>query len=332
MKKKPTVSVIVPNYNYARYLRTRIESILAQTYQDFELILLDDASTDDSLEILEYYGKCPKVSVCEINKKNTGSPFLQWKKGIDLSQGDYIWIAESDDFADIHFLETAVRLLDENPGAVLCSLGSWFVDENGETLQKEYDRWTRAQRNYKKGYKVFRGSDYVAGNMYWRNYVYNASGVVFRKTGLDLLEESPVFGMRYVGDWLFWTQLALRGDVIEVYKKLNRYRKHSKSVTVEGHRMGLAISEEMDVTRYIETKVKVNGYDRLVRHGSYFKHILRTDAPCSIKQELFDKFAKYWGNGWFAYGVERLNKYLSIFIPLLNRRRMNRCRVGWCPF
>lgn len=332
MKKKPIVSVIVPNYNYARYLRTRIDSILAQTYQDFELILLDDASTDNSLEILEHYRKCSKVSVCDINEKNTGSPFLQWKKGINLSQGDYIWIAESDDFADSHFLETAVRLLDRNPEAVLCSFGSCFVDENGEILKKEYDRWTRAQRNYRKGYEIFRGSDYVAGNMYWRNYVYNASGVVFRKATLDLSEESPVFGMRYVGDWLFWTQLALTGDVIEVYKKLNYYRKHSKSVTVKGHSTGLAVSEEMDVTLYIETKVALKCYDRLVRHGSYFKHILRTDAPCSIKQGLFDKFAKYWGNGWLAYGVERLNKYLSILIPFLNRQRMNRCRVGWYPF
>lgn len=122
MECRPTVSIIVPNYNYAGYLRTRIESILAQTYQDFELILLDDASTDNSAEILEYYRNCDKVTICDINAKNTGSPFLQWKKGVTLSQGKYIWIAESDDFADEHFLETAVELLDAYPDAALCFL------------------------------------------------------------------------------------------------------------------------------------------------------------------------------------------------------------------
>ena len=97
----PTVSVIVPNYNHARYLRQRIESVLGQTYQDFEVILLDDCSTDESRSVLGEYAKDPRVRI-EFNEKNSGSTFKQWNKGVRLARGEYIWIAESDDYADTH--------------------------------------------------------------------------------------------------------------------------------------------------------------------------------------------------------------------------------------
>ena len=74
------VSVIVPCYNHAPYLKQRIESILNQTYQNFELILLDDVSPDESAEILLSYKDHPKVSHCIINEKNSGSTFHQWNK------------------------------------------------------------------------------------------------------------------------------------------------------------------------------------------------------------------------------------------------------------
>ncbi len=74
------VSVIVPNYNHASYLVARIESILNQTYQDFELILLDDCSTDDSREVLLKYKDNPKVTHLVFNEQNSGSPFIQWQK------------------------------------------------------------------------------------------------------------------------------------------------------------------------------------------------------------------------------------------------------------
>ena len=100
--KKPKLSVIVPNYNYARFLNARIGSILNQSFQDFELILLDDCSTDNSREVLECYRNNPHVSHIVFNEQNSGSPFIQWMKGIELARGEYIWIAEADDLADEH--------------------------------------------------------------------------------------------------------------------------------------------------------------------------------------------------------------------------------------
>ena len=76
----PKVSVIVPNYNHAAFLGLRIDSILEQTYRDFELLILDDASTDDSREVIARYARDPRVTI-ECNQTNAGSPYLQWRKG-----------------------------------------------------------------------------------------------------------------------------------------------------------------------------------------------------------------------------------------------------------
>src|SRR5246127_2931841 len=103
----PTVSVVVPNYNHARFLPERIESILRQSYQDFELILLDDCSSDDSRAILSQYADDPRVRL-EFNAVNSGSTFKQWNKGVRLARGKYVWIAESDDYADERLLQRLV--------------------------------------------------------------------------------------------------------------------------------------------------------------------------------------------------------------------------------
>src|ERR1700675_4790198 len=109
--RKPKVSVIIPNYNHARFLRQRMESVLGQTFQDFEVILLDDCSTDESQSILREYAADPRVRL-EFNEKNSGSTFKQWNKGVRLVRGKYVWMAESDDYAEPQFLEKVVARLD----------------------------------------------------------------------------------------------------------------------------------------------------------------------------------------------------------------------------
>src|SRR5215472_5279718 len=124
----PKVSVVVPNYNHARFLRQRLGSIVEQTYQDFELILLDDCSTDDSRTILEEYMHDARVRL-EFNQTNSGNAFKQWNRGMTLAQGEYVWVAESDDYADPQLLERLVTVLDANPAVMLAYCRSWRVNE-----------------------------------------------------------------------------------------------------------------------------------------------------------------------------------------------------------
>ena len=220
------VSIIIPNYNYARFLQQRIESVLSQTYTDYEIILLDDASTDDSVSILNHYKTNSRVAHLEINSVNTGSPFAQWQKGISLSRGKYIWIAESDDAAESFFLEKAVSVLNQYPRASFCFLGSHCIDEKGNQLSTDFDRWTLKQLRRPHNIGIFDGEDYIKHNLYWRNYIYNASGVVFRKQCFEQIKDLSCFSMRYSGDWLFWIEMARQGMVLEVYEKMNKFRLH----------------------------------------------------------------------------------------------------------
>src|ERR1700740_345808 len=145
----PKVSIVVPNYNHAKYLRQRIESVLTQTYRDFEVILLDDCSTDESRTILREYTSDKRVRL-EFNEVNSGSPFKQWKKGLEMASGKYIWIAESDDYANPRLLERLVAVLESDPAVVFAYCRSSVVEEGGTVAgfvdsrlrHLEPQRWT----------------------------------------------------------------------------------------------------------------------------------------------------------------------------------------------
>lgn len=226
----PTVSIIVPNYNHARFLRQRIDTILAQTYQDFELILLDDCSTDDSREILREYASDPHVTHVEFNQTNSGSTYKQWNKGVRLARGKYVWIAESDDYADPRLLRTLVRRLDADPSAIMGQCRTWRVLADGtlKGFQDERppdigsDKWT----------KDFRADAVEECRKHLRCFaVQNASSIVFRRDvywqagGAD---ES----LRQCGDWKTWVAMAITGGtILYVAQPLNYRRNHAASVT-----------------------------------------------------------------------------------------------------
>src|SRR6266850_2829337 len=131
---KPRVSVIIPNYNHARFLRQRVDSVLEQTFQNVEGILLDDCSTDESRSIRSEYAGDPRVTL-EFNEKNSGSTFKQWNKGVRLARGEYVWIAESDDYADPQLLERIVSRLNAEPDVAFCYCRSWRISSEGDIIE-----------------------------------------------------------------------------------------------------------------------------------------------------------------------------------------------------
>jgi len=128
------VSVIIPNYNHSKYLQQRIDSVLNQSFQDFELIILDDCSTDDSKQRIESYRRHPKLSQIVYNDQNSGSTFLQWDKGLRLAKGDYIWIAESDDLVELNFLHEAINVLKTNNKIGIFQSGSYLIDKDSKII------------------------------------------------------------------------------------------------------------------------------------------------------------------------------------------------------
>ena len=239
----PQISVIVPNYNHAKYLKQRIDSILAQTYQDFELIILDDCSTDDSREVIELYRNNPKVSHVVYNTENSGSTFMQWEKGIKLAQGEYIWIAESDDWAEASFLEIMLNEIQKNEDTSLAYSIPKYTSEDG-TLWK----W---QQPVSESTKTFAGIDFISKELIYNSAVHNASTAIFRKSAYENIESKQYQSMKLCGDWFFYVLLAEQGNVLEVSRHLSYFRRHEKSVASTAEKNGLSLLEGIDVLNYI---------------------------------------------------------------------------------
>ncbi|NEZ54626.1 glycosyltransferase family 2 protein [Adonisia turfae] len=226
----PKVSVIVPNYNHAAYLPKRLESIYQQTFQDFEVVILDDCSKDNSREIINAYRERPNTHIL-FNAKNTGSPFAQWRKGLAQVKGEFIWIAESDDYADPEFLEQLVPILEANPSVGLVYSRSWLVNSTNKVLG-DSTVWTndldpeRWQHNY-----VNSGKAEIEQFLLQKNCIPNASAVLLRESVVRRVS-LPDTNYRLCGDWLYWMRILAQSDIAFVANPLNYWRQDSSNARV----------------------------------------------------------------------------------------------------
>lgn len=221
----PLVTVIIPNYNHEKYLRQRIVSVLNQTFNDFEVIILDDFSTDGSREIIEEFRGHAKISQIIYNATNSGSTFKQWKKGIELAKGEYIWIAESDDRSGDTFLETVLKPTRNSQEVLISYCQSWVIDSFDNELY--VTEWSDVldRRKWKQDY--IEDSAYELNNfLKYRNTIPNASAVLFKKPSIAIFNE--VEKMRFIGDWLFYKELLdTPGKIAFSASPLNYFRLHA---------------------------------------------------------------------------------------------------------
>lgn len=221
---KYSISIIVPNYNHLQFLPKRLETIFNQTFQEFEVILLDDCSTDGSWEYLKQFYNHPKVSNCIRNEVNSGSPFKQWKKGLDLARYDWIWIAESDDFSELNFLDEMVLRIDSSVNVIFCK--SDFVDIFGSVFSNDTVKYLNDKVNIPPVEFCYNGLDFIKKYLIFKNFVLNASSVVFRKQDFFPYE---ILNMQFSGDWYFWIFLLKNGNIKFLPHRYNKFRFHPNS-------------------------------------------------------------------------------------------------------
>lgn len=267
----PKVSIVIPNFNHARFLKRRIESVLQQSFQDFELILLDDGSTDGSRSILSQYSGDPRVRI-QFNEMNSGSTFKQWNKGVQLARGGYVWIAESDDYADERLLARLVAVLDDEPAVTFAYCRSVRVTEDDQYIgfsdfylnQLDEHRW-------EKDFCVDGGEE-CRNYFVLMNLVPNASAVVFRKSVFECVGGADE-SLRLCGDWKLWAAMALLGKMAYLSETLNYYRFHETSVRSRSSREGFDVTERLLVVRWISDRVTV---------------------PATVLEKLYKTQAGYW--------------------------------------
>ena len=222
----------MPNYKYEKYIEKRLNSIINQTYPIYELIVLDDCSTDNSLQIINSYkdNKYPNMKVIT-NKKNSGSVFNQWARGIEQATGDYIWIAEADDLCESTFLSECMKKFN-NTGVVLSYTQSQIIDENNKKTSDNYLFYTNdiSTEKWQNDY-IEDGVTEIAQALCVKNTIPNVSAVVFKKFDIKpYLKEIKTY--KVGGDLYLYMQLLTKGKIGFCSKALNKHRRHSGSVTV----------------------------------------------------------------------------------------------------
>jgi len=300
MENKPLVSVIIPNYNHAPYLKQRIESVLNQTYDNFEVIILDDCSSDNSVEIINAYKSDRHVTNIVINTKNSGNTFHQWEKGIKLATGSLLWIAESDDYADIHLLEKAVEGFNRHPSSILTFFHSEFVDQNSDILD-----WTW-ERNQCTGTTLHNGKKYAREYLTFHNMLYNASMIVFKKQAA--LHVNPKYKtLRHCGDWMFWFDMTQQGDLLEIPEKLNFFRQHSNKVSNNARSTNAKDTEDASIIDHISRKLNLTKYQVKCLRGRMTKRMKK--VPSDIRQALATQYPKLYSGTWsdiVTYEIDKL--------------------------
>lgn len=228
------ISVIIPNYNYAKFLFERVYSILNQNYPIYELIILDDCSTDNSLEIINQIvssiNKYINVKVV-FNEKNSGNAFSQWQKGFKLASGDYVWICEADDYCKKNFLRKVTKPINQNSNIIISYADTGFIDSTGTIVKKSLidqidllktGHW---QKNY-----INTGQDEIDNYTYLNCTIPNVSGIIIKKDDYeDILNISKTF--KQCGDWYFYLNALQRGKIAFNKKTLNYYRLHGNNIS-----------------------------------------------------------------------------------------------------
>lgn len=230
----PKVSIIVPNFNHERFLRRRLDSIYGQTYKNIEVILLDDCSSDQSRFILDQYAKNHSEITRKLyGEKNSGSPFRQWAKGIGVATGDLVWIAESDDFCDEHFLEKLVRCFDDE-AVMLAYAKSVFVTNDETPMCDEFSRYLgdlECRNKWNDSY-VETAHNEVRDALGIKNTIPNVSSVLFKRpVNMPLLEDESWLSMAVAGDWVFYLHLIRGGKIAYSTETTNFFRQYEDGAT-----------------------------------------------------------------------------------------------------
>jgi glycosyltransferase involved in cell wall biosynthesis len=249
--KKPRVSIGMPVFNGEKYLKEALDSILAQTYQDFELIISDNASTDHTQEICLGYAANDDRILYYRNKKNLGAP-KNYNRAFELSSGEYFKWAAFDDVLAPEFLEKCVDVLDGNPSIIGCYCKTGKIDQNGSFLGY-YNEGLLKKIDSPKPHERFRD---LLG-MYYLTTPFQG---VYRR---QLFAQSQLHGSYIGADRNLVAELSLMGRIYEIPECLFFFRQHPDSYT-----------------SMFYGKVRKNTLDRLRKEtawwfqkgGSYFPH------------------------------------------------------------
>lgn len=230
----PRASIIIPAYNAAEYIGTTLDSILTQTFKDFECIIVDDGSTDNTIETVKSYSD-RRIKLIE--QENSGGPAKPRNVGISCASGDYIFMFDSDDLMAPNKLEISINALDANPSADFLFTNFSSIDEHGDDIKsdflEEYDTlWSLCGGRPPERAVVEIASADIYAALIKINFI-GTSSVVLRRSALtneNKFDES----LSNSDDRLFWILFTKAHHAVFVNDRLHQYRHRHGSISSQG--------------------------------------------------------------------------------------------------
>ena len=288
----PKISVLIPTYNYARYLPEAIESVLAQDYRDFELLITDDCSSDNTAEVVRPFCERDARVHFSVNSSNLGMA-NNWNQCLGQARGEYIKFLFGDDKL-IHpqALHKLLALMQRFPSAVLAASARTIVDENSKVadVYRDLAEGCHAGRKIITAYLMENG----------KNIVGEPSAVMFRKA-----DAQRRFDPRYqqITDVEMWIHLLEKGDLAYTREPLCAFRCHPHQQTERNTASGVSHREH---AVYFSNYAVQSWLPRKVVFPILF-HLRRRRRknPGATDAELLEceqRLTRRWGKGWrFAY-------------------------------
>ncbi|MCF8369945.1 MAG: glycosyltransferase [Bacteroidales bacterium] len=283
---KPLLSIIMLSYNAELYLNEAIESVLNQDLNNYELIIIDDGSSDNSLNIIKSFND-KRIKIHQ-NETNQGIVYSR-NKGIRLSSGKYIGMLDSDDIALPGKFRKQVEFLEEHPDFGM--VGSWalLIDKNGKLLRKKW--------------KLSGIPDKIPSIMLFKNYFVQSS-VVFRRDVLpDYLYKT---GYEIVEDYKLWMDILKKAKAWNLPEYLVKYRVHGKNMTITGEKIVkdnlVAVYKELIEELGIEPTEEEIKIHHIIREGLLIQDIktFRKAKNWLIKLLYYNSVKKIYERRSFA--------------------------------
>ena len=236
----PNVSICIPSYNCGAFIGKAIQSVLDQTYQDFEIIVIDDCSTDNSEEVVKSF-KDPRIKFFK-NEKNLGM-VPNTNKALKLASGEFVGVLHPDDYYAPKMIETTLKAFSENPEVGFIYSSYVVVDKDDKIVTKiklcDCNKTFKSKEEFKK--------------LAIKNYA-PPSAVLFRKKCYEdvgpLDEEFP-----YPHDWNMWLRISLKYDSARLSDYLSYYRMHRKSVSISLYNSFETTVQEYYMLKKLQKKV-----------------------------------------------------------------------------
>jgi len=220
------VSLVVASYNHAEFLVRRMDSLIDQTYQNIEILVIEDCSPDNSLEVLRKYESHPKVRLI-VREKNGGWVTVS-NQGIEESSGEFVLFANCDDDCDPHMVERLVNAMRMNPSAGIAFCRSLLVDERDHVLGDDYAIRERTFREQCVNDTLISGAQ--MGRFLLHSCVIpNLSAALIRKECFGAAGMLSA-AYRVCSDWDLFFRIAAKYDVAYVAEPLNKFRQHGTTI------------------------------------------------------------------------------------------------------